>query len=150
MKIAANLSLLFSELPLIDRVVAAAAAGFDGVEIQFPYELPAVRLKEALQAADMPLRLINLPASDLMSGGPGLAAVPARQTEFDAALQQALSYAAMVRPALVNVLPGRLADGVEPEQALACLVDNLHKTAEAFQLLGIGVVVEAINPLDMP
>ena len=129
MKIAANLSLLFTELPLIERVVAAAAAGFDGVEIQFPYELPAVRLKEALQAADMPLRLINLPAGDLMSGGPGLAAVPARQTEFDAALQQALSYAAMVRPALVNVLPGRQAEGVEPEQALACLVDNLHKTA---------------------
>ena len=150
MKIAANLSLLFNELPLIERVVAAAAAGFDGVEIQFPYELPAIRLKEALEAAGMPLRLINLPAGDLMNGGPGLAAVPARQTEFEAALQQALSYAAMVRPALVNVLPGCLAEGVEPEQALVCLVDNLRKTAEAFQLLGIGVVVEAINPLDMP
>lgn len=150
MKIAANLSLLFNELPLIERVVAAAAAGFDGVEIQFPYELPAIRLKEALEAAGMPLRLINLPAGDLMNGGPGLAAVPARQTEFEAALQQALSYAAMVRPALVNVLPGCLAEGVEPEQALVCLVDNLRKTAEAFQLLGIAVVVEAINPLDMP
>lgn len=150
MKIAANLSLLFSELALIDRVVAAAATGFDGVEIQFPYELPAIRLKEALEAAGMPLRLINLPAGDLMSGGAGLAAVPARQTEFDLALKDALSYATMVRPALVNVLPGRLAEGVEPDQALACLVDNLHKTAEAFQLLGIGVVVEAINTLDIP
>jgi len=150
MKVAANLSLLFTELPLIDRVVAAAAAGFDGVEIQFPYELPALRLKEALEAAGMPLRLINLPAGDLMSGGAGLAAVPVRQAEFEAALQEALSYAAMVRPALVNVLPGRLAEGVEPEKAKACLIDNLRKTAEAFQLLGIGVVVEAINPLDMP
>lgn len=150
MKIAANLSLLFTELPLIERVVAASAAGFDGVEIQFPYELPAIRLKEALEAAGMPLRLINLPAGDLMSGGPGLAAVPSRQTEFDAALQQALSYAAMVRPALVNVLPGRLAEGFKSGQALACLIANLRKTAEAFQLLGIGVVVEAINPLDMP
>ncbi|TIH09330.1 hydroxypyruvate isomerase family protein [Pseudomonas leptonychotis] len=150
MKVAANLSLLFSELPLIERVVAAAAAGFDGVEIQFPYELPAIRLKEALDAAGMPLRLINLPAGDLMSGGAGLAAVPARQAEFDAALQQALSYAALVRPAKINVLAGRLAEGLSREQAMACLVDNLHKSAEAFQLLGIGVVVEAINPLDMP
>jgi len=150
MKVAANLSLLFTELPLIDRVVAAAAAGFDGVEIQFPYELPALRLKEALEAAGMPLRLINLPAGDLMSGGAGLAAVPVRQAEFEAALQETLSYAAMVRPALVNVLPGRLAEGVEPEKAKACLIDNLRKSAEAFQLLGIGVVVEAINPLDMP
>ncbi len=150
MKIAANLSLLFTELPLIDRVVAAAAAGFDGVEIQFPYELPALRLKEALEAAGMPLRLINLPAGDLMSGGAGLAAVPVRQAEFEAALQEALSYAAMARPALVNVLPGRLAEGVEPEKAKAFLIDNLRKAAEAFQRLGIGVVVEAINPLDMP
>lgn len=150
MKIAANLSLLFTELPLHERVVAAAAAGFEGVEIQSPYELPAIRLKEALQAAGMPLRLINLPAGDLMSGGAGLAAVPARQREFDAALQEALSYAAMVRPALVNVLPGRLAEGLEPTLAMACLVNNLRTTAEAFELLGIGVVVEAINPLDMP
>lgn len=150
MKIAANLSLLFTELPLRERVVTAAAAGFDGVEIQFPYELPAIALKDALIAAGMPLRLINLPAGDLMSGGAGLAAVPARQAEFDAALQEALSYAAMVRPTKVNVLAGRLAEGLSREQALACLVDNLRKTAEAFQLLGIGVLVEAINPLDMP
>jgi hydroxypyruvate isomerase len=150
MKIAANLSMLFTERPLRKRVVAAAAAGFDGVEIQFPYELPAIALKEALDAAGMPLVLINLPAGDLMSGGAGLAAVPARQVEFAAALQEALSYAAMVRPAWVNVLPGRLAAGVEREQALACLQANLRQAAEAFELLGIGVLVEAINPLDMP
>ena len=87
MKIAANLSLLFGELPLLARIQAAAAAGFDGVEIQFPYELPALQLKEALARAGLPLRLINLPTGDLMSGGPGLVAVPARQAEFDAALQ---------------------------------------------------------------
>ena len=150
MKIAANLPMLFTERPLRERVVAAAAAGFDGVEIQFPYELPALALKEALDADGMPLVLINLPAGDLMSGGAGLAAVPARQDAFAAALQEALSYAAMVRPAWVNVLPGRLAAGVEREQALACLQANLHQAAEAFELLGIGVLVEAINPLDMP
>jgi hydroxypyruvate isomerase len=150
MKIAANLSLLFSELPLRERVVAAAVAGFDGVEIQFPYELAAISLKEALEAAGMPLVLINLPAGDLLDGGAGLAAVPSRQAEFDAALQEALSYAAMVRPASVNVLPGRLAEGVSRERALATLAANLHKSAEAFQVLGIRVLVEAINPLDMP
>jgi hydroxypyruvate isomerase len=150
MKIAANLSLLFTELPPLQRLQAAAAAGFDGVEIQFPYELPAISLKEALAAAGLPLRLINLPAGDLMTGGPGLAAVPARQAEFDAALQQALTYAAMTRPAYVNVLAGRLAAGVSRQQALACLHANLHKTAAAFAVLGIGVLCEAINPLDMP
>jgi hydroxypyruvate isomerase len=150
MNIAANLSLLFTELPLLARVQATAAAGFDGVEIQFPYDVPALQLKEALAQAGLPLRLINLPVGDLMTGGPGLAAVPARQAEFDAALQQALTYAVMTRPAYVNVLAGRLADGVSREQALACLTANLRKTAAAFAVLGIGVLCEAINPLDMP
>ncbi|UUY06760.1 TIM barrel protein [Pseudomonas sp. J452] len=150
MKIAANLSMLFAELPLLERVQAAAAVGFDGVEIQFPYEVPAIRLKEALERAGLPLVLINLPAADLMTGGPGLAAVPARQAEFAAALQEALTYAAMVQPSCVNVLPGRLAEGVMREEALAVLVANLRKAAEAFQCLGIRVLCEAINPLDMP
>jgi hydroxypyruvate isomerase len=150
MNIAANLSLLFTELPLLARIQAAAAAGFDGVELQFPYDVPAISLTEALARAGLPLRLINLPAGDLMTGGPGLAAVPARQIEFDAALQQALTYAAMTRPAYVNVLAGSLAEGVSREQALACLIANLGKTAEAFAVLGIGVLCEAINPLDMP
>lgn len=73
MKIAANLSLLFTELPLTERILAARVAGFDGVEIQFPYEVPAMRLKEQLERAGMPLVLINLPAGDLLQGGPGLA-----------------------------------------------------------------------------
>lgn len=150
MKLAANLSLLFNELPLLERVRAAAVAGFAGVEIQFPYEVPAIALKEALERAGLRLVLINVPAGDLMAGGPGLAAVPARQAEFDAALQEALSYAAMVRPQWVNVLPGRLAEGVGRHQALTCLAANLRRAAEAFAVLGIGVLCEAINPLDMP
>jgi hydroxypyruvate isomerase len=150
MRIAANLSMLFTELPLRERVQAAAIAGFDGVEIQFPYELPAISLKETLERTGLPLVLINVPAGDLMTGGPGLAGVPARQADFDAALQEALTYATMVRPACINVLPGRLAEGVNREQALDCLTANLRKSAEAFALLGIQVLVEAINPIDMP
>lgn len=150
MKLCANLSMLFTELPLLERIPAAAAAGFAAVEIQFPYELPAEELSAALQRAGLPLVLINLPAGDLMSGGPGLAAVPQRQAEFDAALAQALAYAQVVHPQCVNVLPGRLAEGVAREAALATLVGNLRRTAEAFAPLGIKVLAEAINPLDMP
>lgn len=150
MKIAANLSLLFTERPLAERVLAARVAGFAGVEIQFPYELPAIRLKELLEQAGLPLVLINLPAGDFMAGGCGLASVPERQAEFDAALQEALTYAAMVRPAAVNVLAGRLAEGCSREQALATFIANLRKTAEAFAVLNIPVLCEAINPLDMP
>ena len=137
--LAANLSLLFPELPLIERVVAARQAGFEGVEIQFPYDTPVEQLASALAAAELPLVLINLPAGDFTQGGPGLAAVPARQDEFDAALAQAAAYAAEVRPQRVNVLPGRLADGVERASALACLVANLRRAADAFaELRGLG------------
>jgi hydroxypyruvate isomerase len=149
-KIAANISMLFTELPLLERIQAAASAGFDGVEIQFPYEVSATCLKDALERAGMPLVLINLAAGDLMNGGLGLAAVPSRQAEFDLALQEALTYAATVRPSCVNVLPGRLAQGVARDQALAVLVANLRKTADAFQIFGVRVLCEAINPLDMP
>ncbi|WP_457441156.1 hydroxypyruvate isomerase family protein [Pseudomonas sp. TE3786] len=150
MKVVANISLLFTELPLLQRIVAAAAAGFSAVEVQYPYEVPAIQFKEALAAAGLPLVLLNIAAPDLAGGGPGLAAVPARQAQFDQALQEALTYAAMVRPQFVNVLPGRLVEGVSREQALATLVGNVRQTAEAFQPLGIKVLSEAINPLDMP
>ncbi|MNF64346.1 Hydroxypyruvate isomerase [compost metagenome] len=150
MKLCANLSLLFTELPLLERIQAAADAGFAGVEIQFPYELAAEELHAALQRAGLPLVLINLPAGDLLGGGPGLAAVPQRQAEFDAALARALAYAQVLQPQCVNVLPGRLAEGVARGDALATLVGNLRRTAEAFAPLGIQVLAEAINPLDMP
>ncbi len=148
--LAANLSLLFTELPLLARIDAARQAGFAGVEIQFPYETPADELAAALSDAQLPLVLINLPAGDFMQGGAGLAAVPGRQAEFDAALAQALRYAAVARPERINVLPGRLAADVERPAALSCLVTNLRRAADAFAELGIRVCCEAINRLDMP
>lgn len=148
--LAANLSMLFADLPMAERFHAAAEAGFDGVEIQFPYDMPAATVQNHLAAAGMPLVLINLPAGDLMTGGPGLAGVPARQSEFDAALELALEYALVLRPERVNVLPGRLAEGVSREAALATLAGNLQQAASAFADIGVCVVCEAVNRHDMP
>ena len=78
----ANLSLLFKELPLIDRFSAAKNAGFDAVEIQFPYELTIEQIHEELEINDLDLVLINVPAGDLMQGGDGLACVPKRENAF--------------------------------------------------------------------
>lgn len=150
MPICANLSLLFTELPLLERVRAAAEAGFAGVEIQFPYEVPAAALQAELQRNGMPLVLFNLPAGDLMQGGAGLAAVPGREAQFAAGLRQALEYAEVLRPQKINVLAGRLAEGVERQQALALLAEHLRQTAEAFAGRGVAVLMEAINLHDMP
>lgn len=150
MELVANLSMLFTELPLLKRVRAAAAAGFSAVEIQFPYDLPAIQLKEELERCAMPLVLINLPAGDLMQGGDGLACHPKRNQQFTDALDEALSYASMVRPRMVNVLAGRLPDGVSRARALATLAANVRDAAQAFDRLRIKVLCEAINPVDMP
>jgi len=149
-KLAANLSLLFAERPLSERIVAAAQAGFDGVEVQFPYALSATDLQAELQRQAMPLVLFNLPAGDLMAGGNGLAGVPGREADFAKALQQALNYAEVAQPEKVNVLPGKLAPGVSEAQALDTLEHNLRLAADAFANLGVAVVCEAINRLDMP
>ena len=150
MEIIANLSMLFTELPLLQRLRAAATAGFRAVEIQFPYDVPALQLKEELERCGLSLALINLPAGDLMQGGAGLACHPKRRQQFADALDEALSYALLVRPRMVNVLAGRLPEGVSRERALATLTANLCDAAQAFDRLQIKVLCEAINPIDMP
>ncbi|WP_440467070.1 hydroxypyruvate isomerase family protein [Pseudomonas sp. YH-1] len=149
MKLCANLSLLFTEVPLLQRIDAAAKAGFEGVEIQFPYDVPAQDLKAALDEAGLPLVLINLPAGDLMQGGPGIAAVPERAAEFEAALAKALDYARIVQPQHINVLAGRLVEGLEREVALQTLAERLRATCDAFAGSGTDVLMEAINCHDM-
>ncbi|MFB1012052.1 MAG: TIM barrel protein [Thiopseudomonas sp.] len=150
MQLIANLSLLFTELPLLERVEAARLAGFDAVEIQFPYELSPLELHKALQDAGLPLVLINLPAGDLMSGGAGLACQPDRRREFAEALDSALEYALIAKPQQVNVLAGRLLEGQSAEKAFMTLAGNLRETARAFSRLRVQVQAEAINALDMP
>jgi hydroxypyruvate isomerase len=98
MRIAANLSLLFTERPLPERIAAARAAGFEGVEIQFPYDHPAETLAAAARAAAMPVVLINIPAGDAAAGDIGLGAIPARRdpAECRATLLENLRHAAAV------------------------------------------------------
>lgn len=149
-RFAANLSLLFTEVPLPDRFALAAAAGFQAVEIQFPYDYPAAQLAAAAQHAGTQIVLINVPAGDLMAGGPGLACHPARQAEFAAALPQALHYARTLGVTLLNILPGRLASGYSRAECEAALAANLSYAANFFAGSGIRLCCEAINDLDMP
>lgn len=149
-RFAANLSLLFTEYPLPQRFAQAAAAGFGAVEIQFPYDHPADVLASAAGAAGTPVILINVPAGDLMSGGPGLASHPDRRDDFAAALHQALHYAQTLGVPLLNILPGRLAAGHSHQACLATLAANLQLAADFFAPHGLHLCCEAINDLDMP
>lgn len=150
LKFSANLSLLFTELPLPERFAAARAAGFEAVEIQFPYDFPASLLKKALHEQELELVLINVPAGDLMSGGDGLACVPGREPAFEQAVAQAARYAEALDAVAVNVLPGRQPKGEELLDCLHTLANNLRHAAQAFQSVGVMTTFEGINHYDMP
>lgn len=150
LQFSANLSMLFTELPLVQRFHAARQAGFSAVEIQFPYELPVADLQRLLQDNQLKLVLINLPAGDLMRGGNGLACVPGREADFRLAVEQALRYAWALEVPAVNVLAGRLAGGVSRDQALDTLQANLQFAVEKLSGVGISTCIEAINCYDIP
>lgn len=150
LRFAANLSLLFTEQPLLQRLAAARAAGFNAVEIQFPYDAVLPALQAARQQAGVELVLINVAAGDLLQGGPGLAAVPGKEAEFRAAVAEAVRYGQGLGVACINVLPGRLADGVSADAARLTLVSNLRYAAQALADAGIRCTCEAINHFDMP
>src|SRR5690242_19140572 len=94
LRLAANLSTLFTEQPLEARFAAAAAAGFRAVEIQFPYELAPARLRERLRESGLELVLFNGPPGDPSRGERGLAGLPGREADFRAGIERALEYAA--------------------------------------------------------
>ena len=92
-RLAANLTMLFADEPLPERLERVRAAGFRGIEILFPYDWTAAELKTWVRAADVQLVLINTPPGDWSSGERGLAAQPGRQADFRSAFGQALDYA---------------------------------------------------------
>jgi len=146
----ANLSLLLTEVALIDRFNAAKQAGFNAVEIQFPYELSSAAIKSKLDEYDLKLVLFNVDAADLLQGGEGLACVPEKCNQFRLAVAQTVEYAELLKPEAINVLPGRCLDKSRLEHYLETFKENLYFAVEAFSPLGIKTVFEAVNTHDMP
>ncbi len=149
-RFSANVSMLFTELPLLERFQAAAEAGFSAVEIQFPYEEKAHDLKEAADQAGVETVLINVPADDLLEGGKGLAGIPGRETAYQEALELCVSYAEVLRPHCINVLAGREENPDRYRDCHRTFVTNLRHTAETFDRMGVTTVFEAVNTYDMP
>ena len=146
----ANVSLLFTEVELIDRFKAAKQMGFDAVEIQFPYVLSTDVLKKTLEQQQLKLVLFNVDADDLLQGGEGLACVPEKRDQFRQAVAQALDYARLLKPVAINVLPGRCFNERRKQAYLKTFQENLCFAVEAFAPLGIKTVFEAVNSHDMP
>lgn len=150
LRFCANLSLLFTEVPLLERFERAREAGFAAVEIQFPYELSIDALHDQLRRHQLRLVLINVPAGDLMQGGCGLAGVPGQEQAFQHALLEAVAYARALRVPTLNVLAGRQPADADLIPCLHTLHHNLLTTVQECALHGLQPVIEAINGTDMP
>ena len=145
MKIAANLSHLWPELPYLDRFEAAAEAGFDGVEVLFPYDCPAKETQRALLRSGMAMVLMNAPPPNYTGGSPGFAATEGGQARFHSDLRRALRYAEALRVPMLHVMTG---EGVGAP-ARATLVENLKAAAQTVPE-GMVLTLEPLNAQAMP
>ncbi len=149
-RFAANLTMLFTELPPLQRFAAAAAAGFEAVEFLFPYGFEVSRIAEALSAHRLQLVLHNLPAGDWEAGERGIACHPSRVGEFRAGVARAIEYATALRCPRVNCLAGIAPPGESLELVLSTLVENLRFAAGELRRAGIELLLEPVNTRDVP
>jgi hydroxypyruvate isomerase len=147
---AANLSMLFTELPFLDRFEAAKAAGFTAVEYLFPYDHDKQHLAALLRKHGLRQVLHNLPAGDWAAGERGIACQPARVAEFRQGVQRAIDYATALDCPRLNCLAGKLPAGVSREEAHATLIGNLRHAAGELRARGITLLVEPVNDFDIP
>jgi hydroxypyruvate isomerase len=148
LQLSANISLLFREMPLLERFAAAHEAGFPTVEIQNPYEQSAAALTSAARAAQVQVILINAPLG-ADPGTFGTASLPGRQAQFRAELQRAAEYAQSLGARWVNVLAGRCEPAQRPA-ALRRLTDNFALAAHILAQVGAQPLLEVINPVNAP
>lgn len=150
-KLAANISLLFPQLPFPDRFAAAAKAGFRYVEYQFPYPFgSAGEIAERARAAGVEVVLHNLPAGDASKGDRGLACQPDRVNEFREGVERAIEYAKAVGCPRLNTLAGIAPAGVPRAKANQTLIENLRFAAGKFKAAGLTLLTEPCNARTIP
>src|SRR5690606_26925814 len=149
-RFAANLSMLFTEVDFMDRFAAAAKAGFSGVEYLFPYDFPAEEIKAQLDANGLTQALFNLPAGDWAGGDRGIACHPDRIAEFQRSVDTAITYAEATGCTRLNCLAGIATAGEARQRLEDVLVANLAYAAPLLASAGIQLLLEPINPIDIP
>ena len=149
-KFAANLTMMFNEVPFLDRFDAAAKAGFKGVEYLFPYEFDKDELVERLKKNKLKQVLHNLPAGDWQSGERGIACHPDRTAEFRDGVGKAIVYATALGCKQLNCLAGIAPRGVPTEAIRDTFVGNLKFAAKKLKEAGIALLIEPINTHDIP
>jgi hydroxypyruvate isomerase len=149
-RFAANISLMFTEVPFLDRFARARAAGFQAVEFLFPYDYPAAELATRLKDNGLQQVLFNGPPGDWNAGERGMAALPGRQAEFREAIKRALDYTAALACPRLHVMAGLAPAGVPRDTLLSIYAANLAWAAEECAKVGVKPIIEPINHRDIP
>jgi hydroxypyruvate isomerase len=149
-KFSANLSMLFTEAPFLDRFGLAAKAGFEAVEFLFPYAFSAHEIKQRLDANGLKLVLHNLPAGDWEAGERGIACLPDRTDEFRSGVARAIEYATALGVPQLNCLAGKAPIGADDAVLRKTFVANLGFAAAELKKAGLKQLIEPINTYDIP
>lgn len=149
-RFAANLTMMYNEHAFLERFAAAARDGFKAVEYLFPYEFPAAALKARLDAHGLVQALFNAPPGDWAAGERGIASLPGREDEFRRAIDTALDYARVIGNDTLHVMAGLIAPTQDRARHRDVYLRNLAHAAEAARAQNVTIVIEPINPRDMP
>jgi hydroxypyruvate isomerase len=149
-RLAANISTLFNELPFLDRIDAAAKAGFSAVECQFPYAVEPAALAARLQQVGVPLVLFNVPPGRAEAGERGLASLPGREADFNASIERAVEYAQATGCSRVHVMAGLLPGGADRRRHVDQFVTSIARAADRLAAVGATAMIEPINTRDVP
>ena len=147
MKFSANLSILFKEVPLLQRFGRAAETGFSAVEFWWPgHDVELGQIERAVEDAALKVALFNFDAGDMPAGERGLAGNPDREQQFRENVPVALELARSLGCRKMNVLVGHEIPGMDRDEQLALARENVRFAAE--EAVGITVVVEAVNTFE--
>ncbi len=149
-RFAANLTMLFNEVPFLERFALAKTAGFKAVEFLFPYAYSKEEIKSALDNNALKLVLHNLPAGDWDAGERGIACHPDRVNEFRSGVAKAIEYATYLNVGQLNCLAGKAPVGVEAKLLHDTFVSNLQYAASELKKAGLKLLIEPINTFDIP
>ena len=145
-KFSANLGFLWADRSLPDAIHAARAAGFDAVELHYPYDTPVEEVRQALADTGLPVLGLNTRRGNVDAGDNGLAALPHRVNEAHAAIDEALAYADEIGAGNIHVMTG-FASG---EAAHATFIENLRYACTAAGSKGQTILIEPLNSYDVP
>lgn len=149
-RLTANIAFMFADLPFLDRIDAAARAGFTKVECHFPYDIPIDVMVDRLRSAGIAMTGLNTAPGDVAAGEWGLAGAPGRQVDFERDFQDALTYATAVGASVIHVMAAVLKDDDDKAVARETYIANVRQAAAKAAPFGITLLLEPLNSRDKP